>query len=367
MRERQTNNFDVIRLAAALLVLWSHSYPLTGTREPISAYFGFLSGGAIAVDVFFFISGYLVSQSAENRPLIDYARARALRILPALAVAVLFCILLGAAFTTLPQAAYWSSPGTWDYLRNAYVFGIRFTLPGVFESLPHPAVNGSIWTLPIEATMYIVAALIALIGIRRPVTFIILAIATAAALFVAQYIGVNWTNRGPAILPSVPLFNLLWLGYFFMAGAAFAKFKPTARPVFGVVAAMVTLTAPLVQPLGQAIYFAAFPVLIYVVSFANWRVGTPRGIDMSYGVYLYAMPIQQTIIQGFGPDLGPTLVSLAATPAALLLGLASAVLIERPALRLKSINWGSTALLAIFDGSNWRSAARRSEEKSSET
>ena len=44
------NNFDLLRFAAASLVLVSHSYPLLGrTDEPVKAFMGYVTGGMIAV------------------------------------------------------------------------------------------------------------------------------------------------------------------------------------------------------------------------------------------------------------------------------------------------------------------------------
>jgi peptidoglycan/LPS O-acetylase OafA/YrhL len=333
------NNFDVLRLGAALLVLWSHSYAVTATPkdEPFLSYFGFtLSGGMVAVDAFFFISGYWISQSAESRPLFQYAKARALRILPALFVAVLFGIAIGAYFTTLPRDVYFSSPVTWDYLRNAYVFGIRYELPGVFETLPYSAVNGSLWTLPVEVTMYYIAAVIAGTRMRSPTAFAVAVAVWGVTFFFAHhYFGLGWSNRGPHIPPSVPLFNLLWSGFFFMAGAAFAKFRPEpSMRVCMVAIAAIVASGPFV--IGQAVYFVALPLAIYHIAFARWTVAVPFGIDASYGAYLYAFPVQQGVVQLLGTEIGPTAVTLIALPITLALAFCSAVLIERPFLRLKA-------------------------------
>jgi peptidoglycan/LPS O-acetylase OafA/YrhL len=347
----QKNNFDILRLCAALAVLWSHSFPLTGNlpREPMLRYFGHLTGGSIALDTFFFISGYLVTLSAANRPIPSFAWARALRILPALFVAVVFAMLLGSFFTTLARGLYWTHGGTWDYLRNAYVFGLRFSLPGVFETLPNSGVNGSLWTLPIEVVMYVSAGALALMGIKRPLFFAIIALGSFAGLVAAIYgFGLSWYALGPALLTSVSVFPLLALGLFFMAGAAFAKYQPTLPSWFGLVAIAAIAASPFL-PLGQAIYFAAFPFVIYSIAFAPARIELP--LDISYGVYLYAFPVQQSIIQVLGPEIGPTAVSLIATPIVCILAVLSAVIVERPALRLKNVDfkawWSDTALVRM--------------------
>src|SRR5262245_53522115 len=82
----KNNNFDIIRLFAALLVLISHCYPLTGVAtDPFAHYFGeYDTGGGWGVAIFFVISGFLVTRSVMERSTWVYLRSRVLRIVPAL-------------------------------------------------------------------------------------------------------------------------------------------------------------------------------------------------------------------------------------------------------------------------------------------
>lgn len=153
------NNFDFIRIAAAYLVLFSHCWPLFG-REPefLSALLNYETGGGLAVSIFFFTSGYLMCGSLLRRDdLFHFVMSRSLRILPGLAVTVLFCgFVVGPAYTELSLRDYFGQPATWLYLNNMVIFPIRFPLPGVFMHNPAQAsVNGSLWTLPIEVACYI--------------------------------------------------------------------------------------------------------------------------------------------------------------------------------------------------------------------
>src|SRR3954470_23246436 len=95
---RSRNNFDVLRLIAAMLVLFAHSFDLLGRPEPL----GYLGWGDVGVTIFFAISGFLVARSwALNPRLGPFAAKRALRLMPGLIVAVLFCALvLGPIMTS---------------------------------------------------------------------------------------------------------------------------------------------------------------------------------------------------------------------------------------------------------------------------
>lgn len=102
MSNLHENNFNLLRALAAFLVLFSHSYALTGSSssEPLRMLLG-MTFGSVAVDVFFVISGFLVCGSLLRRQsAIEFMKGRLLRIFPALLVMVgLTVLLLGPLVT----------------------------------------------------------------------------------------------------------------------------------------------------------------------------------------------------------------------------------------------------------------------------
>src|SRR5262245_25227928 len=113
------NNFDALRFWAALVVLWSHAFPIahgSEQHEPLYALSGGQSTlGAVAVSLFFVISGYLITRSFERSASAwDFVRARLLRIMPALLV-----VLLLTAFVLGPVLSGWSLA---EYLRSSVVY-----------------------------------------------------------------------------------------------------------------------------------------------------------------------------------------------------------------------------------------------------
>ena len=155
------NNFNLIRLAAALSVIFSHSVAVLGlpsSREFFFDHLG-LSLAEMAVDVFFVTSGFLVAGSLVNRgDVVAFLWARALRIYPAIWVMLVLTVFaLAPALTTLPLADFLTSPKTHEYFAKCatLIGGVRYSLPGVFETNPlHAEFNGSLWTLPIELRLY---------------------------------------------------------------------------------------------------------------------------------------------------------------------------------------------------------------------
>ncbi len=168
--ENRDNNFDVLRLVAAVLVLLSHCYPLTGHPEPFAELTG-VTLGEVGVVMFFAMSGFLIAKSWTDEPQPGrYFFKRALRLLPALVVAVAFTTLIvGPLFTELPLTDYFTDPETWIYLiRASLLVTIAGQLPGVFEDNVYPeAVNGSLWTLPLEAGCYVMIVVLGLIGVLQ--------------------------------------------------------------------------------------------------------------------------------------------------------------------------------------------------------
>ena len=116
------NNFDFMRLVAALTVIFSHSFLIaegTQSREPLV----WLSHnqcplGLVGVFVFFVISGYLVTESFCRAPKPGgFVLRRTMRIYPGLVVNGLVCaFVLGPIVTSLPLSAYFAHPGLRDFL-----------------------------------------------------------------------------------------------------------------------------------------------------------------------------------------------------------------------------------------------------------
>ena len=165
--ERGTNNFDFLRVLAALLIAFSHSYALLNRYdvEPFMlATHHRYDGSFIALGIFFAISGFLITKSVvHSGSLLQYAWKRFLRIQPLLIVVCLLSIfIIGPLFSNLNTASYFSNATTYTYLRNIFpATGIQFGLPGVFEhNLKENGVNGSLWTLIIEERLYVFTAIV---------------------------------------------------------------------------------------------------------------------------------------------------------------------------------------------------------------
>jgi len=335
---RDENRFDILRLLAAWLVLFSHCFPLTGRPqdEPLGR-LGIDTFGGVGVAIFFVLSGYLVTVSLErNRNLLAFLRKRVFRIYPGLIVVCLLCALvLGPLLTTLPQAAYWRHDGTWIYLHTAGAWDIEFALPAVFADNPYPwVVNGSLWSLPYEITCYLVLALLSLVPgpMRIKVALI------AAALVVM----VTVRPPEPAFSTHALFLGMDYyhgkLGLLFALGSVFACWRARIEPRlwFALPMLVLALLLPYAQ-LKLLFYILGLGTLVlWLALYGLWLPRIPARVgDWSYGAYLYGFPVQQVLAHFRLHEASFAGYVLACTVLTFALAGLSWHLVEKPALRWK--------------------------------
>ena len=207
MTDPQKNSFDLLRLFAAVLVLYSHRHVLLGLVE--LKLFNWTTLGGAGVSIFFFLSGFLVWSSWVRDPeLTRFSIRRSLRIFPALWFVVLFTVLVvGVLLSKLEVSGCFASFETWRYLSTALLV-VRHGLPGVFVDNPYPlAVNGSLWTLPVEFLCYVSVAFIGSISLvqRNWLMAVSLGLAVSAAAFGSSIIGDRF-------IPHLEMAAIFWWG-----------------------------------------------------------------------------------------------------------------------------------------------------------
>ncbi len=336
---KHKNNFHIARLLAATMVVYGHSFDLLGKGGSVIWYDTGIA--AYAVRIFFVISGYLICKSWNSDPhILRYLERRCLRILPALAVVIILTItLLGPSVTTLSIGDYADSLQTRQYLWNI-LLAPRFNLPGVFAHTPFPvAVNGSLWTLPAEFLMYLLLPLYGSrhIALCRTVIFPPVLIAAVALAF--YFTWVTPESMRPVIYwSSLPQITR-WAPYF-IGGAAFAFWRFERHLRLDVALILIGLISCL-RPLGMPVEGVAAMLLTpyIVLAFCMTRDGVHPLLDwdadFSYGTYLYAFPIQQTVILLTGNKITPLVLFAICLPIVYCAALLSWFLIERPALSQK--------------------------------
>lgn len=296
----QPNNFTALRWLGALMVLVGHAYIFLGLPEPVIL--GWAPLGPIGVFIFFAISGYLVTQSWERDPHVGrFLVRRALRIFPGLWVCVvLSTYLLGPLLTKIPLHDYWWHAHTKGYLSNLYLY-ISYALPGVFDGNKYPhAVNGSLWSLPVEFMMYLLMAGFLCL---RPSRWISLLAGLGAILMVFVW---ALPRSEMLVFYRTDMRQLFICGAYFWVGVLMHQWRLPERlsgPVLlGVLLAWLALSPW--RSLFVLASYLALPLLVIGVGERSWPVARRlNAFDYSYGVYIYAFPVQQTIAF-FYPDMG---------------------------------------------------------------
>jgi peptidoglycan/LPS O-acetylase OafA/YrhL len=293
---RRNNNFDALRIAAAVAVILGHATDLRGRPENLAVVFG-LPVSQLGVAVFFVISGYLITGSWERRPhLPRYLTSRVLRIIPGLAfVTVTAAFVLGPIVTVLTPQEYFGSGETYAYLRNAVLLP-NYLLPGVFGDNPYPlAVNGSLWTLPAEFACYLVVPVLGWLPRKlRVPAWVLFGLASVVLATVLHFELFGARVQSAAAM---------WV--FFAGGALVRLTLGTRRPRLDVSAGLLVVWLVYVAVFPQHGLYAAWLALPYCLLAFGTRSApvlrrASRFGDLSYGLYLWAFPVQQTLIHYFG-------------------------------------------------------------------
>jgi peptidoglycan/LPS O-acetylase OafA/YrhL len=328
----RANNFDTLRFLAALAVLWSHAFSLSMGHlqsEPLVV----LSGGqttigTVAVAIFFVISGYLVVQSFErSRTVWWFAKARFLRIVPGLWVAlVLLGFVVGPIVTVLPLSEYFESKELYRYvLLNGSLLGYSGRLPGVFVDNPLRWVNGSIWTLRIEAECYVLLFILGIFGVLNRYVSLGLFLAGLAYLI----------YDGPYTMDAFQEWNhRIDLATKFLAGVVIYHWRLPLSATAAAVCATVSMLALIFDGFWLALPTAFAYVVVFAALGATRVPNMARYGDLSYGIYIYAWPAKQLVLHYSLASTWYGVGSLA-TLIAIMSAFASWHLAEKRALSLK--------------------------------
>jgi peptidoglycan/LPS O-acetylase OafA/YrhL len=284
--------------------------------------------------VFFIVSGYLITASWERDPDVKrYAIKRIARIFPGLIVVTAITALVLFPLTSgVDLAQYLSSSEPYLYIAGASMFS-GSALKGIFAGNPYPGANGPLWTLPYEMAMYV---FLAVMGNLLPRRLLSVAWIGLIALFVLAY-SVNWTrvpylwrlDQPATMLSQIYLPAAIAVLFCYFALGALAWIYRRYIPLNAYVAAACFAVALLTD----STYLRLVTLTYAIITFGNraWFAGFSKYGDFSYGVYIYAWPVQQLVVW-FGVSVWLNSLTLAAI-ITLFCAALSWHAVERPALR----------------------------------
>ncbi|RFP10724.1 MULTISPECIES: acyltransferase [unclassified Duganella] len=296
--ESNDNSFNLVRLVAALLVVLYHAGVhriVAPGPDPLSALLPPTADiGALAVDVFFVLSGLFITQSWMRDPdLPRFIARRVTRLVPGLFVCLALTTIVAVIFFSAEGIAGLADPAPWRYIFNgAMLHWLVYIIPPAELALPKvlggAPLNGSLWTVYWEGRMYVMVALIgfaAILPMRRWMMAMSLILAVAAFQFPTVLAGYVWEAR---------LWTLFLSGMLLQTLAAHVRFGPRQ---FIVACVLLALNSTRWLDLEhQAL--TVFGVNLVCITLALW-VGSSQMLrwrhlqrhDYSYAIYIYHWPV----------------------------------------------------------------------------
>ena len=327
---QESNQFNFLRFFAAFIVFFGHTYVLLG-MSPTTIF-----SHSLGVYIFFAISGYLISMSwAIDPSLFRFFIRRSIRIFPALIVCILLSVfILGPIFTTLPIIEYFTHLATIGYLKNIFL-EISYYLPGVFEHNPAPnAVNGSLWSLPVEFLMYIFVAAIGLVFGKFYLKYIILIVFILFLFFTKLW---ALETKDIIIIYGMDLKTIVYTGVYFWAGAFLYHFNVKKYFSFETftIGFLVLIFIFQWHNIYSWVSYILIPFIVLSFGFSNSKyLSLFNKVDYSYGFYIYAFPVQQSLVYLY-PNLSIYFHLIVGFIITCILASLSWHSIEKPALKFK--------------------------------
>ena len=302
MRSRN-HGVTLIRLAAALMVLSGHMSYIMGLT-PIFVFGQAVQG--LGVKIFFLLGGVFITKSwlSDPNPL-RYVVKRFFRIWPPLAIYVILAtFVFGPFLTRFSVSEYYFSPSILAYLDNLR-FYIGYVLPGVFETNPYPnAVNGSLWTLPVEVFMYMVIpfTVFALLkGVKSKITRMIVSALLCVAVCSIQMV-FSFFPGARLVIYATDWVSALAVIPFYFIGMFYALFESDIEKRLNLpIAILLMIVFSCFDFQGivyTAFFYLVFSYLVLSLAFGthiNFHGGWTQNLEISYGIYLWGFFIQQTI------------------------------------------------------------------------
>jgi peptidoglycan/LPS O-acetylase OafA/YrhL len=333
--------FAWLRMIGALIVVVEHSATLLDpTRLGVFPAAWNFSPGYIALMGFFAMSGYQISDSWRQEPSWwRFCAKRALRLWPPLLFVVLVtALVIGPLVSTLAPAKYFSTPETWGYIvHNAGLYTLQHPLPGVFVNNPWPwSANGSIWTLPMELTGYLLVLVFGAAGLFRRAPWLTIAATLTLVVLDRRFAaGIGDPGGGGSFL-QVPIGSMVAFLVAFSIGMMLHTYRHRI-PLSPLLAwLLVGLYIAVHNTAAQAVaipFMAGYGALVLAHHWPARLEGYDSWVLGSYGLYIWAFPMQQLlIIAGFDTQWSLTMSAL---PLTYLCGWLSWRYIEAPTMALR--------------------------------
>lgn len=296
--KRDNNNLDLVRIIAACMVIYGHAYaisPQSGKDDIVHQLLGFDYSGSLAVKIFFFVSGLVVTNSFyAKRNITEFVAARFFRIWPALASVIVLGYLIGIITSTLNSSEFINQVPFIPYILKSLTLDITWSFPGVFAQNNINTFNGSLWTIIYEVGAYIVlmSSFVLLKFDKRLISIFCALIIFDFVLLDGLLIKLSSFNEEVRYLPAC-----------FALGSLFAVHKDKIEINLTNFMMLVLLTSVFYNQesgLKNILFYLTFMYGMLYISSSKFMLSLKIKNDISYGVYLWGFPIQQLVASCIG-------------------------------------------------------------------
>ncbi len=298
----RNNNFGIIHFLAALGVMFAHQFEFMGFEQPRII---LMELGAFSVRMIMVIVGYLITESWQNsKSTEEYILKRIRRIFPPLALSVVVTVaLIGVLCSTGSFLEYLDSAQAYVFY-NVCLYPI-FNIPGIFADNFYPnAVNGSLWTLPIEFACYFLLIVLMkvydVLGKYGKVFYTIL----LGAMWVIYVLQITPHMPGSYVVWGTDWFNSVQIAVYFFAGSLISKLK--LQKYLKIWVAALLFGGAVLLSKTEGLFYDYLLAISYlpVITYVTMALALPKKAwfskfkgKLSYEIYLYAFPIQQILVQ----------------------------------------------------------------------
>ena len=350
------NSLSLLRLVFAAMVLLDHAFPLGGFHGSVNPVSGWTEGqeslGGLAVFGFFVVSGFLVTRSFDGSPnFVSYIWKRFLRIFPGFWVCLLVTVLVFAPL------AFWFEHGSLQgylhthtdspsgYLKNNALLSMnQYNIDDLLGNNPYAHIHagyqawdGSLWTLIYEFKCYLGVMVLGMIGVFRKWRPTVMVLALGLwALQLKQYLHPGYL-QGTFLLGDP---YMVQLAFIFSLGMLFYLYRD--KIIISNTLAAVALAVFIAGMRLELFYGVGTVMWAYLCMWAAIRLpfhNVDKYGDFSYGLYIYAFPVEQMLSLYHVNSWGYVPYVLLSLAVATILAAGSWYGIERPSQRLKRLNF----------------------------
>lgn len=296
---KHNNNFNLIRTIAALQVLIVHSFNHFELENMFVDMLKVFPG----VPIFFFLSGYLISKSYQNKKqksILPFFKNRLLRIYPALIVCVILSVIMvfctGYLFEvtfSIQKMIVWIVAQL-TFFQNYNVDFMRGFGVGVL--------NGALWTIAVELQFYALTPIFFFIFKKNKfILYTLFLISLAANIYIKLYY--DWDNVYFKLFysSSIPWVFMFLLGFLFCQFPKLVEFAKKQNIFILLILYLLSInfignythnTSNAINPI--SVFILAF--LLVKLAFMNLHLNKSvqnflNTYDISYGLYIYHMPV----------------------------------------------------------------------------